>query len=193
MLPDAGGRQTRAVPRRDIALSAALSLLAATAACWRFGLTWPLLAYLGFAAVTGPLVVIDLREQRLPNVITLPLYPAMIVLLGLAALVDRDLASLLRALAAGGVLLAAFIVLHLVNPAGMGMGDVKLSGPMGMVLGWISWQAVWWGTLLGFVGAAVVSLVLLALRLATRKSALPFGPAMLAGTWAAICLSALSV
>ncbi len=177
------------MPRRDLLPSVLLSAAAAAAAVWRFGLTWQVLAYLAFAVATGPLFVIDVREKRLPNVWTLPLYPVTLGLLALAAAVDGQGDDLLRAALAGAALLLVFLVLHLVNPMGMGMGDVKLSGSMGMLLGWLSWRAVLWGTMLGFVGAAAFSLVLLALRLATRKSALPFGPAMLLGAWAAILVS----
>jgi leader peptidase (prepilin peptidase)/N-methyltransferase len=60
---------------------------------------------------------------------------------------------------------------------------------MGMVLGWISWPALLWGAVLGFVIAALVSLALLAARRATRKSDVPFGPSMLAGAWIIIAAS----
>jgi leader peptidase (prepilin peptidase)/N-methyltransferase len=68
----------------------------------------------------------------------------------------------------------------------MGMGDVKLSGPLGALLGWVSWDATLWGTLIGFVLAAVTGVALMVARRAGRKTALPFGPFMLAGAWIAL-------
>ena len=62
-----------------------------------------------------------------------------------------------------------------------------------MALGWWSWDAVLWGTLAGFVLSAVVSLVLLALRRASLRTALPFGPFMLAGAWLVIGAHLLAV
>ena len=80
-------------------------------------------------------------------------------------------------------------MLHLVNPSGMGMGDVSSSGPMGALLAWLSWSVLLVGTFLGFALGAVVGIALMALGRAGRKSALPFGPFMLAGTWIAVLAS----
>lgn len=161
------------------AISAAVSLLVA----WRLGITSEVPAYLYLAVITGPLVVIDLREQRLPNVITLPSYPIVALLLLAAAYLDGTWSTLGRAALGGAILLAVYAVLHLVNPGGMGMGDVKLAGPLGALLAWASWDHLLWGTFAGFALAAVVGLALIATRRATRRSALPFGPFMLAGAW----------
>lgn len=162
------------------------------AALWRFGLTWDLPAYLYLASISVPLAVIDLRTLRLPNVVTLTAYPAVAALLLLPAAIDGRWSEYGRAVLAGAALLALYLVLHLVNPAGMGLGDVKLSGPLGALLGWISWNALLWGALAGFLLGAVAGLVLIAVRRAGRKSELPFGPWMLAGAWLAILGSALA-
>jgi leader peptidase (prepilin peptidase) / N-methyltransferase len=71
----------------------------------------------------------------------------------------------------------------------MGLGDVKLAGPLGALLGWLSWSALALGAFLGFALAAVTGLALIAARRAGRKSALPFGPFMLAGAWLAIAFA----
>lgn len=180
-----------ASPASAVLLGLATGMLAALTA-WRFGPAWELPAYLYFAAVTVPLAVIDLRTLRLPNVLTLSAYPIVAALLLLPALADGRWSSYTRAMLAGVIVLALFLVLHLVNPSGMGLGDVKLAGPMGAVLGWVSWQAVFVGVVVGFVLAAGVGLAMLAARRANRKSALPFGPFMLAGAWTAILVPALT-
>lgn len=158
-------------------------------ATWRLGVTWELPAYLYLATVTVPLAIIDLRTQRLPNPITLSAYPIVLVLLLLPAAVTSAWSTLGRALLAGAILLAFYVVLHLVNPAGMGLGDVKLSGPLGALLGWFSWSTLLLGSLLGFVLGAFTGIALILARKAGRKSALPFGPFMLAGAWIAILLA----
>jgi leader peptidase (prepilin peptidase)/N-methyltransferase len=164
----------------------------AAAAAWRFGLAWELPAYVYFAIVSVPLALIDLRTLRLPNVLTLSAYPIVAALLLLPAVVDGAWAAYLRAALAGGGVLALFVVLHLVNPSGMGLGDVKLAGPMGALLGWISWQVTVLGVIAGFMLVAVVGLAMIVARRAGRKTALPFGPFMLAGAWLAILATTLT-
>jgi leader peptidase (prepilin peptidase)/N-methyltransferase len=81
----------------------------------------------------------------------------------------------------------------LVSPAGMGMGDVKLAGLLGLLLGWLGWPVVVAGFLLGFVVQAVLGLALIVLRRAGRDTELPFGPALVLGTAvAAGCSTVLS-
>lgn len=166
-----------------------LSAVAVVVAVVGVGAHWALPAYLVAALATGPLVVIDLREHRLPNAFTLPAYPVVALLLVLAGVVEGQTDDLVRALIAGVVVLLAFVLLHVINASGMGMGDVKLAGPLGMLLGWISWQAVMWGIFLGFATAALWSIGLLITKRATRSSHIAFGPFMLLGLWLAVLLA----
>jgi leader peptidase (prepilin peptidase)/N-methyltransferase len=168
---------------------AGLAAVLAAAAAWRFGVSWDLPAYLYFALLSTPLSIIDARAHRLPNVLTLSAYPAVAVLLLVPAIAGQRADDLLRAALGGAVLLGFYAILHLVNPAGMGLGDVKLAGPMGALLGWLSWSVVLVGGFLGFAFGAVAGIALLLARRAGRKSALPFGPFMLAGAWLAILAS----
>ena len=176
-------------PARDYAAMVILSIAAMAAAVWQFGGTWSLPAYLYLGLVTGPLAVIDLREKRLPNRLTLPSYPIVAALIALAALADGGWPAAGRAALGAVVLLAVYAVLHVVNPAGLGMGDVKLAGPLGALLAWQSWSALLWGTFAAFLLTAVVGLALIALRKAGRKSSLPFGPFMLLGAWIVLLLA----
>src|SRR5699024_11115008 len=93
----------------------------------------------------------------------------------------RDWGARGRALAAAGVLLAGYFALAWINPSGLGLGDVKLSGPLGAFLGWLGWPAVVAGTLAAFVINAVIALVLLAAGRVGLKSGIAFGPAMVVG------------
>lgn len=151
----------------------------------RFGWSPDLPAWAWFTALGLLLAVIDLREMLLPNRVLLPGTAITAALLALAAAADGDWADLWRALIAGVVCFAVLLGMALLAPAGLGMGDVKLAALLGLVLGWLGWPAVLLGFFLGFVLQAVAGLVLLAARRAGRSTDLPFGPALLAGSFVA--------
>ncbi len=159
-------------------------LFGATAA--RIGAGWELPAFLVLAAALVALSVIDLRTFRLPNRIVFPLTGASVVLLAAAALAAGDLDIWVRALLGGAAGFAFFLILHLVSPAAMGFGDVKLSFTLGLFLGWLGWGYVFLGLFLGFLYGAVIGVLLIALRLRSRKDHVPFGPFLAAGTMTAI-------
>ena len=136
----------------------------------------PLLSALLFAFLLVVITFIDLDHQLIPNRIT---YPGIAVGMVLAAIQGRALLAGMTALGAGGLILAIVIA----SRGGMGGGDVKLAGLIGVFLPWPG-AAV--SLFLGFVGGGLVSIVLLALRLRGRKDAIPFGPALAAGALAAL-------
>ncbi|MFF4825310.1 prepilin peptidase [Streptomyces sp. NPDC001312] len=146
---------------------------------------WLLLAPVGVL-----LAVVDFRVRRLPDVLTLPLAGAALALLGLAALVPGHAGhwptALYGALALGG----GYFVLFLVNPAGMGFGDVKLALGAGAVLGWYGWHVVLLGTFAGFLFGALYVGVLVVVRRAGRKTAIAFGPFLIAGAFAGVLIGA---
>jgi leader peptidase (prepilin peptidase)/N-methyltransferase len=84
------------------------------------------------------------------------------------------------------VLYAFYFVLAFIYPAGMGFGDVKLAGVLGLYLGWLGWAELVIGGFLGFLYGGVVGLLLMLVRRAGRKSQIPFGPFMLVGALTAI-------
>ena len=159
----------------------------------RFGLSPVLPAFLLLAALAPALAVIDLRWRRLPDPLTLPAYPVAALLLAVGALAipggPRHLLSALAGMAAAWLL---FALLAFVHPAGLGWGDVKLSGVLGLYLGWLGAAAVATGLLGAFVLAALAGLGLIAAGRATRKSQIPFGPFMLASAIAVIAASGLA-
>ena len=127
------------------------------------------------------LALVDLRVFRLPDVLTLPALAATAALLGLAALLPAHDGSWPRALLGAAAVGLLYLLLFLINPAGMGFGDVKLAPTLGLALGWYGWGALVIGTFAAFALGAVVGLALLVTGRATRKSPLPFGPFMLVG------------
>jgi len=142
-----------------------------------------LAAFLYLAAISVALAIIDLENHKLPNRIVLPAYGVAIVLLSAASLLAGNFDSLLRGAIGLAVMFAAYFAMALVYPGGMGFGDVKLAGVLGLYLGWTSWAALAVGAFAAFVLGAAFSVVLLILRRANRKSGIPFGPWMLLGCW----------
>jgi len=173
-----------------------LALLAAAllaAGVLRFGWSALLPAYCYLALVSIPLAVIDVLSGRLPDRLTLPSYPIALALLGGAALaVPAGGRHYLHALAGLAACAAFYGVLWLISPASIGLGDVKLAGALGLYLGWFGARAVLAGLLGGFVLAAAAGLALIAVRRATRKTQIPFGPFMLAAALAVLLTPALS-
>ncbi len=156
---------------------------------WWAGPTWVLPALLYLAAISVALTLIDLDVRKLPNVIVLPAYPVAAALLALASWNPggaADWGALIRALIGCAVLYAFYFLLVFVYPAGMGFGDVKLAGVLGLYLGWFGWGALVVGGFAAFVFGGVYSIGLLVLRRAGRKSGIPFGPWMLLGAAAGI-------
>jgi leader peptidase (prepilin peptidase)/N-methyltransferase len=145
-----------------------------------------LLALLYLAAVSIALAAIDLDVHRLPNSIVLPAYLVGGVALTVAAIAAGDLVSLARAAAGAGILFAFYLVLALIAPRGMGMGDVKLAGVLGLFLGWFGWEALAVGALAAFLLGGLYGVILILARRARRTTGIPFGPWMLAGAWVGI-------
>jgi leader peptidase (prepilin peptidase)/N-methyltransferase len=154
----------------------------------RFGLSWELPAFLALAVVAVLLTLVDLRHHLLPDRVVLPGLGAGAALLAVAAAAEPAWPALLRAVLGAVALFLAFLVLALISPGGLGMGDVKLAALLGLYLGWLGWPAVLVGAAAAFVVQALVALVLLAARRVGRRSDLPFGPSMLVGTALAVAL-----
>lgn len=146
---------------------------------------WLLLAPAGVL-----LAVVDLRVRRLPDPLTLPLAGAALVLLGLTALVPEHAGEWTTALLGALALGAGYFVLFLINPAGMGFGDVKLALTAGAVLGWYGWPTVMLGTFAGFLLGALYGGALVVARRAGRKTAIPFGPFLIAGAFLGVLAGA---
>src|SRR5262245_25632662 len=147
----------------------------------RFSHSWALPAYLVLTAALIALSFIDLEHYILPNRILYPTDVAMIVLLAGASALEHDWGAYGRAAIAGVVAFAIFYVIHFVSPRGMGFGDVRLSFLLGFSLGWLGWGEVFGGLFAGFLYGAVVGVLLIALKLRSRKQRIPFGPFLAAG------------
>jgi leader peptidase (prepilin peptidase)/N-methyltransferase len=172
----------------ELVTAAALALL-----CGRFAGQPSVLAF-GFLGGLGvALGAVDIAVHRLPDRLTLPAYPVMVVLLGAAAVIGHDGGALARALLASVALTAGYLLLAVLRPGQLGGGDIKLAALTGLGLGWLGWPAVIAGAVLGFVLTALVSLALLAARRISLRDSICFGPFMLGGALLAILASGIAV
>jgi leader peptidase (prepilin peptidase) / N-methyltransferase len=171
----------------DIAMRRGLrwksSLAAALAAALlggRVGWSEELWFLLYLVPIGVALAVVDWRTRLLPTKLIAPTYGIVIALVLLSAWQDHDAHSLVTAgwgwLVGGGT----FLLLWLIYPRGMGYGDVRLAGVLGIALGYLGWAELLTGVYAGFLLGGFGGLLLSALRIVDRK-AYPFGPFMLVG------------
>jgi leader peptidase (prepilin peptidase)/N-methyltransferase len=136
-----------------------------------------------------PLVLVDLRVRRLPDLLTLGGTAVVVALLVAQAVFGGDFSSLGRAAVGGAVMAGLLLALHLVSPPGMGFGDVKLGLLLGVVVGSRSLQLVVTALLVAGVAGALVGLLLM-VRHRRRRVTLPFGPCLVLGSVVALVLGA---
>ncbi|MDT0320980.1 A24 family peptidase [Streptomyces millisiae] len=151
-----------------------------------------LVVWLLAAPVMVLLATVDLAVQRLPDPLTLPLAGGLLVGLGVAAPLPGAGGSWPGALLGGLALGACYLLLFVINPNGMGFGDVKLALSVGVALGWYGWPAVLAGTFVGFLLAAGYGTALVIAGRAGRRTAVPFGPFMALGALAGLTLAGLA-
>jgi leader peptidase (prepilin peptidase)/N-methyltransferase len=147
------------------------------AACW-------------LAACAVPLACTDFAVQRLPDPLTGAAYAGTVVFLLLAAAVGGPWSALgpafLRALLGGLALAGFYLLLMIISPSGMSLGDVKLAASLGTLLAWFSWRLLIAGGFAGLCLGAIAAGALLASQRVSRKHLIPFGPFMIAGAVLAV-------
>ncbi|WBB63449.1 A24 family peptidase [Streptomyces sp. WMMC500] len=173
-------------PLPATATAAACAALAAATGAEPELAVWLLLAPFGVL-----LFAVDRAVRRLPDVLTLPLAGAAVVLLGGAALVGGA-GSWTRALLGGIALGAVYFLLFFLNPAGMGFGDVKLALVLGVALGWYGWDVLFTGSFAGLLLGAGYAVTMLAARRVGRKTGIAFGPFMIVGAFAGLVVGGLA-
>jgi len=175
------------IPLRYPLVEVGTAVLFAAAAV-RFGASWQLPAFCIFFASLLAVSVIDLDLYIIPNRVVYPTLFITAPLLAVAAAAEGTWGQLRNAAIGGAVGFGLLLVIHVAMPRGMGFGDVRLAGVIGMMLGWLGLGYLFLGLFLAFLLAAVIGIVLIATRLRTRKDAVPFGPflamgAVLAALW----------
>lgn len=152
----------------------------------KFGADPALPAYCIFGAALVALVWIDLREQRLPREITYTAIVLCSIGLVIAALVDGEPGRMWDAVLGAGIALAIMLVIYVASRGGMGDGDVRLAPLLGLHMGYLNPAIVPVGLFYGFLLGAVAGVVAMAVGKAGRKTAVPFGPFLAAGSVLAI-------
>lgn len=132
------------------------------------------------------LAAIDIDVRRLPDRWTLPGLLLWPLLLAGCALAADDWSRWGTALLCGLAHGAAYLLLAVLNPAGLGLGDVKLAVPLGVLVGWWGWAAVFGAFFAAFALGLVIGLIVAVRSGEGRKATFPFGPAMLLGAYVVI-------
>jgi leader peptidase (prepilin peptidase)/N-methyltransferase len=127
------------------------------------------------------LAIVDVRQRRLPFLMTGAMYalsgPALVVV----AVISGDPAPVIRALVAGIAAIGVFLAVAMALPGQLGLGDVVLIGWIALTLGWLGWGRLGVGLLAGLLVQAATAATLMALRRRCVDGGLPMGPALLAG------------
>jgi leader peptidase (prepilin peptidase) / N-methyltransferase len=160
---------------------------------WRIGERWELFAYLVFVAFLVALAGIDFDTKTLPRTLVFAAGLAGVVLLSVASLITDDVRRLGWAAIGGVAVYAVFRLIYAIVPHGFGFGDVRLGSVLGWHLGWLGLSYVPVGIYAGFVLGAVVGVGMMIARRAERRTALPFGPFLAAGTLLVILLGGTTV
>ena len=136
------------------------------------GATW-----ISFLATGFILAKWDIRDRRLPNKYVAMALAGGLIGFTLLSVIEQSWDSLARGLIGGGICVLVFAVAHVMG--GMGMGDVKYSAVIGLYLGWLGWESIYWGVFSAFALAAFIVATSAIRR--KRLRSIPFGPFMTLG------------
>jgi leader peptidase (prepilin peptidase)/N-methyltransferase len=166
------------------AISSSVAALCGVLIGWRLDIGWALVAWLVFLPVALALGTIDARTKLLPSHLLKPTYLVIVPLVYLPLLIGQDWAGVKRTTLAWLIYGGVFFLLWLIYPRGMGYGDVRLSGLIGVLVGVVGWAELivtFYATfLLGPILMVVIG-GLLSRSFSIRGKQLPFGPFMLLG------------
>jgi len=160
--------------------TAAIAGVLCAAFAFRLGTAPELPAYLLLVILGSQFARIDVSLHLLPNPLVLSLLLGGLLLLLGAALGGEQWSSLVRAAAGAAILFVIYLILALISPGSLGMGDVKLAAPIGLYLGYLGWSQLLYGGLLGFILNGVITVLAVRRNRAERTSEVPHGPSMLA-------------
>lgn len=146
---------------------------------FRFGADAALPAFILLVVLGVQLARIDVALHLLPNPLVLALLLGGLLFLFSATFGGEPWSSLIRALAGTTILFVIYLILALISPSSLGMGDVKLAAPVGLYLGYLGWSQLLYGALLGFILNGVVTVLLVARNRNVRTSEVAHGPSMI--------------
>ncbi|WP_163161963.1 prepilin peptidase [Arthrobacter sp. Alg241-R88] len=177
-LPRLGG-----LPALSVRITtAALTGLACAAFTLRFGMSIALPAFIFLAALGVQLARIDVAQHLLPNPLVLMLLAGGFLLFLIPGLFNKQAEDLLRSVLGSVILFVGYLILRLISPGGIGMGDVKLAAPVGLYLGYLGWSQLLYGGLLGFILNGLVTILVLSRKGRNKATEVAHGPSMLSAT-----------
>jgi leader peptidase (prepilin peptidase) / N-methyltransferase len=164
----------------EMATGTAFGILA-----WYFGPTQALAAVLFYFCLLLAISIIDMEHSLILNVLV---FPGMVIAMILSALATFtnivDFAPSLAGSGIGGAVgFGLFLLIALLSRGGMGLGDVKMAAFLGMMLGF---PLVLVGIFMAIISGGLVAITLLITRKKGRKQAVPFGPFLALGGFAAL-------
>jgi leader peptidase (prepilin peptidase)/N-methyltransferase len=120
----------------------AVTALSVVVAVLEFGDSWVVLPFLVFYPTLVAVSAVDLIHYRIPDRITFPAFGLCLALIAAVSVGYGEAGAIGWALAGAAIFFVGLFVPHLVSPAGMGFGDVKLALLLGLHIGWISGSAL---------------------------------------------------
>lgn len=160
--------------------AAAVAAVAGAVLGASLGWHWSWVLWVPLVPAYVALALVDWRTRLLPTFVIARLYVVLVVLLLVGWAVTRDTGAVVHAALGWLVYGGLFVVLWFIYPRGLGYGDVRLSGLLGLALGWLGWGPVLVGMYAGLILGGVLGLVLSLMHVVDRKNN-PFGPYMLLG------------
>jgi leader peptidase (prepilin peptidase)/N-methyltransferase len=127
------------------------------------------------------IAIIDIQEMRIPNRILLRLTLFTLATMFLASLIEGEILKVVLALFGGLFSIFIFFFIHLLRPEGLGMGDVKFAGFLGLTMSWFAFPSALLGLAFAFIASAVFASIAIIFRMQKVDLLIPFGPFMVFG------------
>jgi leader peptidase (prepilin peptidase) / N-methyltransferase len=145
---------------------------------WRYELDYRFFLIAFYSCVLLVLALIDLQHKLILNVIV---YPAA----GIALIIDFFIPEfdIYKGVLAGVIGFAILMLPAIISRTGMGWGDVKMAGLIGLMTGF---PIVFVGLFLGIILGGLIAIILLLIRKKSRKDTIPFGPSLALGAFIAL-------
>jgi leader peptidase (prepilin peptidase)/N-methyltransferase len=138
-------------------------------------------AFCVFFAVLVALSGIDLDHKLIPIRVLYPGLALSVALLAVASATGPGLHAARDAAIGGAIGFGSLFAIHMIQPRGMGFGDVRLAGYVALNTGWLGVADAGVALLSAFLLGSAVGLSMVVARRATRSSRIPFGPFLAAG------------
>ena len=156
------------------------------AAAVRFGADLELAPFLVFFALLVVISVTDLTHRLVPRRLIYGALALIVPLLVATSAVDHSWRGLAGSAVAGAVSFGLLFAVWWFVPRGMGYGDVRLAGAIGLTVGYLSLLHAYVALLAGFVVGALAGAIAIVASSAGRRTRIPFAPSLATGAVVAV-------